>query len=102
MTIKVIKLVTGEDIIAEVLDSGNGIYKLKNPVQISIIPSRTSGEPNFGFLPFPTCAKQSKTAELEIKEAHIIVVTDLAEEFTNQYNSIFGSGIVTPPKSLII
>ena len=95
--IKCLKLITNEDIICEYSDS-DGVVKLTNPVQVSMVPTR-SGEPNFGFIPFPLV---SNDKEIIIRAEAIMFVCEPAEEFLNQYNQIFGSGIVTPSKKLIV
>lgn len=98
--VKCFRLVTGEDIIADYEDNGIDSYVFNNPVQVSMVPSRSqTGEPNFGFMPFPIV---SNDKQIKVKYDHIVFVCEPAEEFKNQYNSIFGSGIVTPTKKLII
>lgn len=98
MSIKTIKLVTGEDVMAEYNET-NGDVTLTNPVQITLVPTRNSNQPNFGFVPFPLT---SSDKQITINKSHILFVAEPAEDFLNQYNSIFGAGIITPPKGLII
>lgn len=95
--VKCVKLTTNEDIICEYSVSED-VVKMTNPVQVSMVPTRT-GEPNFGFIPFPLV---SNDKELYINTRNVMFVCDPAEEFLNQYNQIFGSGIVTPSKKLIV
>ena len=95
--VKCIKLVSGEDIIAD-YSANEGTATLENPVQVSVVPTRT-GEPNFGFIPFPVTSNEKK---LQIDVRHIIFTCEPAEEFHSQYNAIFGSGIVTPKKKIIV
>lgn len=100
MNIKALKLVTGEDIVCEYIsDPNEPIVTLKNPVQVSLVPTRTGNQPNFGFLPFPLI---SNDKEIKVKEENIMFVCEPAEEFLAQYNAIFGSGIITPPKGIIV
>lgn len=100
MTIKSVKLVSGEEIICE-YDYTEGARQaiLKNPVQLVMVPSRTGTQPNFGFVPYPVV---QQVKELPIKKHHIMFDIDVPDEIKNEYNSIFGNGIVTPPKTLII
>jgi hypothetical protein len=100
MNVKCFKLVSGEDIMAEFEESGDKIT-LTNPVQISVIPSRTDAIPTFGFLPFPVHTGQSKNTVLTLNKNHIIFECEAGEEFLQQYNSIFGSGIITPSKNIL-
>lgn len=99
MSVKTIKLVTGEDIIAEIDDMFEGFYVLKNPVQVSMVPSRSGNQPTFGFIPFPLT---SNDKEIQVSRANVVFVCEPAEEFLNQYNSLFGSGIITPSKQLLV
>lgn len=98
MNVKAIRLITGEDVISEIEDLGS-TWTLKNPVQVSVVPNRSSNQPTFGFMPFPLT---SNAKEITIKVEHVIFSCEPAEEFLAQYNQLFGSGIVTPTKSLII
>ena len=98
MNIKALKLVTGEDIVCELIEAEDK-FTMKNPVQVSLVPSRAGGQPNFGFIPFPLTSNQK---EIEILKDKIMFTCEPAEEFITQYNSIFGSGIITPPKGIIV
>lgn len=96
--IKVVRLKSGEDIICEYFTVGDSTVVLKNPVQVSMVPTR-NGEPNFAFIPFPLTTNDK---EIFVKTDYICFVCNPAEEFLNQYNQIFGSGIVTPSKKIIV
>jgi hypothetical protein len=95
--IKCVKLVTGEDVIAEYSLSGTTV-KLENPVQVSMVPSRSSGQPNFGFIPFPLV---SNDKIISLESDKIVFVCEPAEEFVTQYNTLF-SNIIAPTQSLIL
>lgn len=95
--VKCVKLVTGEEVIAEYSKTGE-VIRLENPVQVSMVPSRNNGQPNFGFMPFPLV---SNDKIIEINENSIVYTCVPAEEFLAQYNTLFGN-IVTPSQSLII
>ena len=57
MAIKGMKLVTGEDVIADVENSGDNRFKLKNAVQLRMVPPQIAGsQPSMGFIPFPPFA----------------------------------------------
>ena len=91
-------MTTGEDIICDYSISENGVAKLENPVQVSMVPSRGGSQPNFGFIPFPLV---SNDKVLNIDSTHIVFICEPAEEFVVQYNEIF-SNIITPSKGLIV
>lgn len=98
MAIKTLKLITGEDVIADCTFQDDKII-LENPVQVTLVPTRTSNQPNFGFVPFPLTSNDKK---ITIGVNHVIFSAEPAEEFLTQYNAIFGSGIITPPKGIIV
>jgi len=86
MDIKYVKLLTGEDLVSEVVDSSGESFKLKNPVRLIVTQEGLGMGP---LTPF------SKGVEVEIRKEHVIFVDDPEEEIRNAYNSQFGSGIVT-------
>lgn len=100
--IKLIKLITGEEIISEVLEDNKGsegYLKLKQPLRVMIIPSRTDPKtPTVGFAPW---AEFSEEKEFVLDRKHVLLVSSPIQEFINQYNSVFG-GIVAPSSKLIL
>jgi hypothetical protein len=98
MSIVGLKLVTGEDIVAESMETLN---YYKNPVQVAIVPNRT-GQTQAMFVPFPQLAKSSSSREIFLHDSFVICKYDVDLEVENQYNSMFGSGLVVPPKGSFI
>lgn len=92
--IKLFKLLNGQEIIAEVLDESLTKIKIKNPVAVMVIPSKTDPKtPTVGFAPW---VEFSEDKEFIIDSSHIVVKMNPINEFVTQYNSMFG-GIVLPP-----
>ena len=90
MNIKLLRLVTGEDVLTEILDAGDVAYKIKNPLIVYIRPTET-GVPTVGmsqWIPY------SADKEFTIKNDKVVVVSEPAEDIRSQYDRIFGSGIV--------
>lgn len=96
MEIKVVKLVSGDEVICDVEETPSG-YKLKNAHQVQVVPSR-SGQPAFGLLPYPIT---SEDKEIEVKHSSVMFICNPGEEFIAQYKSILGIGIVVPQKEII-
>jgi len=101
MNIKAFKLITGEEVIAEVEKETDFDYFIVNPVGIAIVRGQ-DGRPNVGFTPFPIHAEQKSGAKMTIATMNVVYVYVPAEDFINNYNQIFGSGIVLPKKDLIL
>lgn len=104
MEIVVLKLVTGEEVLGEVdasMDVPDGRWRLINPVGISIVRGQ-DGMPNVGFSPFPLHAEQKTGSTIDIIASNVVYWYVPAEDFINNYNQIFGTGIVLPSKKLIV
>lgn len=89
MNIKIVKLVTGEEVICEYKEEEN-IAILENPVIISIVPS----EEGIGIALTLPWMMVSDEKTFELNKIHILCSIDPPEELSNQYSSQFGSGIV--------
>lgn len=97
--IKLLKLLNGQDLIAEVFDKNTTTVKVKNPVAVVVMPSRTDPKtPTVGFAPW---AEFSEDKEFELASTHILAIMTPVKEFVSQYNSMFG-GIVMPTNKLIV
>ena len=88
--IKVIKLVTSEEIIGDLTDKEN-FYLIEQPCAVVIIPSQSSmTEHRMGLIPY---AGYTKDHQIEVMKDKIAWEAVPAEELYNQYNKVFGSGI---------
>ena len=101
MKILAMKLITGEDILAQVKEDLDKVYVLESPVSIAIIRG-DRGQPSVGFAPFPMHADPKPGSIINIKKEHVIYAYEPAEDFINNYNQVFGSGIVVPSKKLLV
>lgn len=101
--IKILKLITGQDLLAEVLPNAGehveNVVKIKNAIMIVVIPNRADPKtPNVGFGPW---AEFSEEKEFTLDKSHIIAIMTPIREFVNQYNSLF-SGIVMPGSNRLV
>ena len=96
--IKALKLVSGEELVAEIVEDAENSVTVKNPVATVLQQSRASdGALATGFMPWFHAAEGPYT----ISRDKIICIASVGEEVKNGYNQIFGAGIVVPPKHLI-
>lgn len=99
INLKILKMISGEEILAEITNETDTHISLKNPVRIIVMPTKANpATPTVGFAPW---ADFSEEKEFTVHKAHVIVSMKPVMEFINQYNSMF-SGIVTPPSSKLI
>lgn len=97
--IKIVKLVTGEELIGEVDKTAESVI-INKPCILHMVPSRTNPEqPVMALIPYAAYCDKHR-----ISVSHDKVVWDEApmQELYNQYNSIFGSGLVVPGNSNVV
>ncbi|MBA10360.1 MAG: hypothetical protein CMC73_04050 [Flavobacteriaceae bacterium] len=98
-SVKLVRLISGEELLGEVtvLDSGN--VKLKNSCQVATsYADPTSATARIGLAPFLpyTNAKDG----VEVQQNYIGFITEPVTELLNEYSKVFGSGLVLPDNAL--
>jgi hypothetical protein len=96
MTIKALKLVSGEELVVEITEETPTELTFKNPV--ACVMQRRQEGPVLGFMPW----MQASNGPFKVNVDKIVTVADVADEVKSGYNQIFGAGIVVPPKDLIL
>lgn len=100
MNILGIKLVTGEEVIADATRLPDGRLSLKNAVQLRMAPPQIAGgQPGLGFTPFPAFSIENESVTVE--PLHVVYSYNPDESITHNYSQMFGSGIITPSKQII-
>ena len=88
--IKLLKLVTGEEVVGKIEEDGDKI-KIVRPCAIMLLGSRsTPDQHQLGLIPY---AAYSKNHTIYLDKSKVVWESELDDEVYNQYNSIFGSGI---------
>ena len=95
MNVKLIKMWSGEDVIADLVKETDDSIVIKNP--IVAVPS---GQGKIGFAPWSPLLK-GKDTELEVTRGYVVYINEPQEEFVSNYRQMF-TGIATPPKKLIL
>jgi len=99
MTVKAVKLVSGEELIGEVIHEEPGLeITLKNVVAV-MIQRTQSGDLSIGFVPFAPYTGKGGSFSFELVKT--IFVKEIDDQMANQYNSMFG-GVVVPPKQILL
>ena len=90
MNIKIVRIVSGEELIGDWNKETNTIT---NPVVMIPI-----AKDQLGFQPW---IPYSEEEEMTFKEQHIVVVLTPDNKLQNEYNRVFGSGLVVPEDKII-
>ena len=93
MKIKVLKLITGEEIITQ--------FKSEDENNIVIVEPQKfiMSQEGVGSMPL---MPMSKDKEYSISKNHVVLISEPDDDIKNVYNSKFGSGVVIPNSSSII
>tara|TARA_R100000773_G_scaffold25537_1_gene22274 strand:- start:41 stop:325 length:285 start_codon:yes stop_codon:yes gene_type:complete len=94
MTVKLIRMWSGEDVIADLIKDEASSITITDP--IVAVPSQQQGQ--IAFAPW---SPLSQKGEIEITSKYIVYTTDPQPDIIEQYNSMYGK-ISKPNKKLIL
>ena len=97
MNVKLIKMWTGEDVIADLIKENGDWIIITNP--IVAVPSGQQGQ--IGFAPWSPLL-EGKDTEIEVTRRYVVYINDPQEDIVDQYNQMFGSISTPPSKKLIL
>ena len=81
--VKVLKLITGEEVIARVTEEKNNLITLEKPMILQMLaPDRTTGQIPFALVPWMKAAKNEKVI---ISTEHIIAEDEGSEQTNKNY-----------------
>jgi len=81
--VKVLKLITGEEVIARVSEEHNDLLTLEKPMTLQMMPPNTStGQVGFALVPWIKAAKNDKTT---ISIEHILVTDEASDQTEKNY-----------------
>lgn len=93
--IRILKLTTGEEIIGSISEA-HGEVTIKKPCYLQLVPSRNNPEqPAMALVPYAAYTKDHKVV---IDVGNIVWTEEPITELYNQYNSLFGSGLLVAGK----
>ena len=95
MTVKLIRMWSGEDVITDVVEKTTDYYIIENP--IVAVPSQQQGQ--IAFAPWSPLLAKGKG--IEVTKKYVVYEADPQEDIVEQYNSMFGK-LSTPTKKLIL
>ena len=81
--VKVLKLITGEEVIARVSEESSNLLILEKPMTLQMLPPNTStGQVGFALVPWIKAAKNDKTT---ISIEHILVTDEASDQTEKNY-----------------
>ena len=81
--VKVLKLITGEEVITRIIEEENNLITLKNPMILQMIPPTTStGQVGFALISWMKAAKNERVS---ISTEHIIAEDEASEQTEKNY-----------------
>jgi hypothetical protein len=95
MTVKVYKMINGEDIIAQEIKADSTCYELKAPAQIVL--QQTEKGMGVAIAPYMPYA----SGNITLYYSAIAAECTPDQNMVNEYNRIFGSGIQVAPASAL-
>ena len=94
MTVKLIRMWSGEDVIADIVEENTDSVVITDP--IVAVPSQEQGR--IAFAPWSPLLQKDK---IEITKKYVVYIGDPQTEIIEQYNTMFGK-ISQPTKKLIL
>ena len=81
--VKVLKLITGEEVIARVTEEKNNLITLEKPMILQMLaPNTSTGQVGFALIPWMKAAKNEKVI---ISTEHIIAEDEASEQTNKNY-----------------
>ena len=81
--VKVLKLMTGEEVIARVSEESSNLLILEKPMTLQMLPPNTStGQVGFALVPWMKAAKNNKVT---ISIEHILVTDEASDQTEKNY-----------------
>ena len=95
MNVKLIRVVTGEEIVAEVVSETDDTVTIQNG--LVVLPTGQS----IGFAPWATVISKDEP-EITMSRKHIIYVAEVQDDVSSKYKEMFGNIITPAEKKLIL
>ncbi len=96
--IKCLKLISGDEVIADIDEGIEGLVILKKPLQIMMIPNQNN-QFGIGLAPFCPYAKDDM---VPLRSGAVLSIFEPETGMLNEYNSRYGSGLVVPESKIIV
>tara|TARA_B100000965_G_scaffold323626_1_gene285414 strand:+ start:210 stop:500 length:291 start_codon:yes stop_codon:yes gene_type:complete len=95
MNVKLIRMWSGEDVIADLIKENDDSIVIQNP--IFAVPQ---GEGQVGFAPWSPLLK-GRDVEIDVTMRYVVYITDTQDDIIDQYKQMYAP-IATPPRKKLI
>ena len=95
MNVKLIRMWSGEDVVADLVKETDDSITISNA--IVAVPS---GNGNLAFAPWSPIIKRDNT-EIEVTKKYVVYISETQDEIIDQYNQMY-SPVETPPTKQLI
>ena len=95
MNVKLIRVVTGEEVVAEVVSETDDTITIQNG--LVVLPTNNG----VGFAPWATVISKDEP-EITMSRNHVIYVAEVQDDVSKKYKEMFGSIITPEEKKLIL
>ena len=99
MSIKLIRMRSGEDVIGEVTTENPEFLEVEQPAVLMPMPDGTGNSVQMGMVPWQPF---SKSKQFSIPKDWVVTLSEPAEDIENGYRKSYGSGIDVTSKQLLI
>jgi hypothetical protein len=96
MNVKLIRMWSGEDVVADLISETNETITITNP--IVAIPS---GNGTMGFAPWSPILK-SKGTEIELPKSYVVYMAETQDQIVDQYTQMFSVIDLPSSKKIIV
>ena len=93
--VKLIRIITGEEVVAELLEETASYIKVQNG--LVVLPTAQS----VGFAPWATVISK-ENPEIIVQKTHVVYMAEVQEDVAKKYNEMYGSKLVTPSSKKLI
>lgn len=93
--VKLFRIITGEEVVAELVSETDDTITLKNG--LVVLPTNNG----VGFAPWATIIDPEEP-EITLLKQHVVYTVKVQEDVKQKYNQMFGSKLVTPEEKKLI
>ena len=94
--VKLLRIVTGEEVVAELISENETTITVKNG--LVVLPTQAG---SIGFAPWATVINK-ENPEITVSRNHVVYMAEVDSGISKKYNEIYGSKLVTPEEKKLI